>query len=93
MTHKLEKAYTKAAQDAILVQDACNLSGVVHDFSRILAEVLWPMAREQGQGTDWVNTHPISKLFADKIVDLAHVRDFDQYFTAYDECKKIAGME
>ena len=90
---KLERAYERAAEDAIQVQDACNLSGVVQSFAKIVSEVLWPMAREQKQGTDWVNQHPISKLFADKIVDLARVREFDEYSKAYEECKKICGME
>ncbi len=86
---KLQRAHEDAAETAVLCQDACNLSGVVHDFSRILSDVLWPMAREQEKGTDWVNQHPISKLFADKIVDLARVREFDEYSKAYEECKKI----
>ena len=86
---KLQRTYEDAAETAVLCQDACNLLGVVHDFSRILSDVLWPMAREQEKGTDWVNQHPISKLFADKLADLARVREFDEYSKAYEECKKI----
>jgi hypothetical protein len=82
-----------AARQALLVQDACNLSGVVHSFSEILTSVLWPEARQTGKGTDFVNQHPISKLFADKIADLARVRNIEDYSTAYQECKEIAGVK
>ena len=74
----------KAALD---VQDACNLSGVVNSFSAALKEI-WEEARAKGEGTDYVNTHPVSKLFADKIVDLARVRDFEAYSDAYGACTK-----
>jgi len=60
----------EAAKQAILVQDACNLSGVVHSFNQILSDCLWPEARLWKEGTDWVNTHPISILFANKIASL-----------------------
>lgn len=56
-------------QEAKEVQDACNLSGVVHSFSRGMDD-LWKIAREEGQGTIWVNTHEYSKLFASKIMSL-----------------------
>lgn len=56
-------------QEAIDVQDACNLSGVVHSFSRAMSR-LWDIAHEQGKGTDWVNTHRVARLYADKIKSL-----------------------
>ena len=57
-------------KEAIMVQDACNLSGVVHSFSRAMQE-LWRLARESGgKGTDWVNTHKVCRLYADKIKSL-----------------------
>lgn len=57
-------------EEAIAVQDACNLSGVVHSFSRAMTR-LWSIARDTGQGTDWVNTHRVARLYADKIKHLA----------------------
>jgi len=56
--------------EAIACQDACNLSGVVHSFSRAITE-LWTIARKQEKGTDFVNHHRISRLYADKIKSLA----------------------
>lgn len=68
----------KDYQDALTVQDACNLSGVVHAFAEILT-------RMEGD-TRTRNTHPISKLFADKIADLAQVRSTSDYSKAYAQC-------
>jgi len=65
------KLLKDAATKALAVQDACNLSGVVHSFSQVLTECLWPLARENGLGTLYVNTHPISQLFAYKISALS----------------------
>lgn len=56
--------------EALEVQTAVNLSGVVHSFARA-TEVLWSEARRLGEGTNWVNEHPISRLFVDKLVSLA----------------------
>ena len=71
----------KDYQDALLVQDACNLSGVVHSFADVITRIDY-------QNTEERNTHPICKLYADKIADLAKVRTFDEYSDAYQECVK-----
>jgi len=85
----------KDYENAITVQDACNLSGVVNSFNEVLARIweearsrIWEEARSVGKGTTDVNQHPISKLYADKIADLARVRDFDSFSAAYEECKR-----
>lgn len=67
-----DPAIRKAARDAIQVQDACNLSGVVHAWDRAMG-ALWEVAHRDGKGTDWVNRHPICKLFAFKAALLARV--------------------
>jgi hypothetical protein len=56
----------QAAQQALDVQDACNLSGVVHSFARILADC----DGLKDLGTDARNRHPVCMLFADKIAQL-----------------------
>jgi hypothetical protein len=66
-------------KEAIQVQDACNLSGVVNSFSRALSR-LWTIAREEGgKGTDWINTHRVSRLYADKIQSLAGEISLDDF--------------
>ena len=75
----------RAAQDALAVQDACNLSGVVHAFSLAMSTV-----RENTNGTDEANRHPIAVLFADKIMDLVGRPDTVGYGDAYESCKNLS---
>ena len=84
-----------AAKEAIQVQDACNLSGVLRTFDAIVMDVLWPEARRLGKGNEWVNEHPICYLFLDKLLSLngcqclcdLNILSFSQ---AYDIVVKLA---
>ncbi len=76
------------AKEALAVQDACNLSGVVHSFSRTmtrLRELLGPKA-----GTDEINHHPISVLWASKIESLTGSFGIESFTAAYDWAKLMA---
>ena len=55
-------------KEAYQVQDACNLSGVVHSFSRAMTDL-----REAcpNQGTEFYNTHPVTIMYASKIYSLS----------------------
>jgi hypothetical protein len=64
-------------QYALDSQTACNLSGIVHQFSRIMDKI-WNEANKNGHGTDWVNQHPISRLFAEQIFFLASKKDYSE---------------
>jgi uncharacterized Zn finger protein (UPF0148 family) len=75
----------QCAQLAIDAQSACNLSGVVKSFASV-TETLWEEARKNNHGTNWVNSHPISKLFAEQIT---HLTSQTSYMTAHDECDKL----
>ena len=57
-------------KQAIDIQDACNLSGVVHGYSRMMNKI-WEEATMNQKSTDWVNHHPIAVLFAEKCAHLA----------------------
>lgn len=80
----------QAAQTALDIQDGCNLSGILRAFTDIVFETLWPVAREQGNGTDpWVNQHPICTLFLDKLASLNRSQclcsdNMHSFNTAYD---------
>jgi len=76
-------------QIALDIQDACNLSGVVHAFSRIMGKICRESDRN-GQGTEWKNTHPISVLFASKIASLTNSEDFLKFGDAYNACRAEA---
>lgn len=60
------KTIQKLAQEALDVQDACNLTGVALGMHKVLCELMVHV-----RGTDDVNTHPISRLWADKVASLA----------------------
>lgn len=84
-----------AARTALEVQDACNLSGVLRAFNRVVTEVLWPEANQRGHGTEWVNSHPLCTLFLAKLTDLNRSACYctassDAFGTAYDAVRAIA---
>lgn len=86
----MKMTYREAARAAIVVQDAVNLSGVAHSFAEAMSAI-WEEAHTQGQGTEWVNTHPIVTLFLDKLADLNNARfECPQIGQAYDEVRSIA---
>lgn len=81
----------QAASDAIAVQDACNLSGVVHSFLDAIQAI-----REVNSDTLFVNTHPIVTLFLSKLASLNATdclceHSMAHYHSSYAECKKLAG--
>ncbi len=78
-----------AAREAILVQDACNLSGVVHSFSRVMS-LLSEISNRQRRGTDWKNHHPIAVLYASKIASLTGAEVSNVYSKAYDRCTALS---
>ena len=63
------------AKDALAVQDACNLSGVVHGFARLMQH-LCDYDNAHGKGTTWRNEHPLSILWADKIAHLTGTQGY-----------------
>lgn len=74
------------AQEALNIQDGCNLSGIVHGFSRAISTLrkICP-----DKGTDWYNQHPICVLWADKIAQLAGVQnisDTNTYSKSFKWC-------
>ncbi|MGW8177778.1 MAG: hypothetical protein ACWGQW_03175 [bacterium] len=75
-------------RDAMAVQDASNLSGVVHSMSRLLTVEIWPEVRANGGGTDQVNHHPVVKMFVAQLLWLSYNQtvDTDQYHEAYQTC-------
>lgn len=84
----------QAARDALSALDGCNLSGIIHSWSRMLTEVLWPEARRLGLGTDWVNRHPLNVLLADKVTQLSGGLATPLYSWALGEAHRLAdGLE
>ena len=77
----------QAAQAALDVQNASNLSGVVHAFSRALSLLV-------KENVPSVRTHPISVLFAVQVGYLAGTsylcEEKANYDAAYKECERLA---
>ena len=88
----------RMAENALLSQGACNLSGIVISFAEIMKEICEESNR-LGKGTNWKNTHPVCRLFAEQIHHLAFMTsdydkdDSDRYSAAYAACKTLAGQE
>lgn len=71
-------------KEAQLVQDACNLSGVVHSFSAAIRR-LREIFNDRAKHTDFrfsttdINQHQVCRLFADKIRSLAGEVQFSDF--------------
>jgi hypothetical protein len=90
-----QQSLQQAARTALEVQNAFNLSGVVHSLDNIVTNVIWPEARKFGKGTEYVNTHPIVSLFLHKLTSLNGCECFcseciGNYGRALAEVEKIA---
>jgi len=87
-TYKATPATVKAADTALAVQDACNLSGVAIAFVRHMKE----MQEEQSLGTDARNRHPVIMVFLDKLNHLALMQEGAwgaRLNTAYDAVNEL----
>jgi hypothetical protein len=82
----MPRTIKELAQEAINVQDACNLSGVVNGFARSIADL-----REHVKGSDALASHPISRLWADKIASLTGTQSIghDAVMRAYTDCHEL----
>lgn len=79
----MEKTMKELATEALDVQDASVLSGVVHGFSRAIKRLreLLPNV-----GTDEINRHPVAVMWGDKIKSLTG----DDFTSAYEWVLKEA---
>src|SRR6266436_2319043 len=91
-----DRSIQDAAKLALDVQNASNLSGVLHSLDEIVSDVIWPGARRQANGTAYVNSHPIVTLFLHKLTSLNGCECFcseciSNYSRATAQVEKIAG--
>lgn len=79
-------------RDALGVQNAANLSGLARSLYEATLKI-WGEAREEGQGTEYVNKHPVVKLMLHQMAYLAFGKEilpFDEYTALHDHCEKWA---
>lgn len=83
----MSKTLKQLAQEALDVQNACNLSGVAQSFARVMIDL-----GEHTKGTDERNTHPVAILWADKIAHLTGTQDLGNSAVtkAYSICHDLA---
>lgn len=92
MSNPTRRTIAQLAREALDIQDGCNLSGLVHGWSRAVAE-LRPLLAELGiMGTDQINWYPINRLWASKLHDLTlmGLSDLDEYGRAHLACTRLA---
>jgi len=78
------RTLAQLAQEALDVQDACNLSGVAQGFGRAMADL-----RHHVGGTD-ARTHAITVLWIDKLNDMTgRIDGFTAFSNAYAECSAL----
>jgi len=66
------------------VQMACNLSGLVHEFSRVMTR-LWEIQRdEKCGGTDWVNSNAVTRIWVNKLASLTGESTTDDWIVGGD---------
>ncbi|MGD0627401.1 MAG: hypothetical protein ABSB32_22205 [Thermodesulfobacteriota bacterium] len=87
MTGEQKEKLKREYEMALLSQGACNLSGLVHSLSAAM-ELIWEEAREQGQGTDYVNNHPIVRLYVEQMSFLCRADYSASYRTCLEKSKK-----
>lgn len=80
----------EAAQQALGIQDACNLSGVAFAFGRVM-QVICDNCPPNA-GTEWRNTHPVVTMFLLKMSELNGCGStlHESYERAENECKVLA---
>lgn len=84
------KTLKDLAKEAIEIQDASNLSGVVHSFSRTLTtlrDILSEKSDVPYFSTRSLNEHPIAILYASKIASLTGCENGAMFSEAYDWAK------
>ena len=86
MTDEKKEKLKRAYEMALLSQSACNLSGLVHSLAYAM-ELIWEEARNQGQGTDYVNTHPIVRLYVEQMGYLCRADYSASYRTCLERSK------
>ena len=91
------KTMKELAQEALDIQSASNLSGVVHAFSRDITDLRAHLEKEFGDkfSTNILNEHYISVLFSTQIAHLTRTsatgcEDIKLYNDAFDWCAKEA---
>jgi hypothetical protein len=86
MTEETIEKLKRAYEMALLSQGACNLSGLAHSLAEAM-ELIWEEAGKNGQGTDYVNTHPIVRLYLEQMNYLCRADYSESYIACIERSK------
>jgi hypothetical protein len=85
----MTRTLPELAREALLVQDACNLSGMARSFARAMADLATHIPH-----TGERNTHYITRVWVDKIAQLAGMQTSDSaILTEFRRCRELADSE
>ena len=89
----LKKTLKGLAQDALDVQNACNLCGIAQSFAQAMID----LGEYCPQGTQERNTHPITRVWLDKLNSLAGIQHLDsenqEISRAFDYCYLLVNTQ
>lgn len=83
-----QRSLKRLAQEAIDVQNACNFTGVVRSFAKVMLE-LGELCRQDRTA---LAVHPITRLWISKLHDMSGlgISDLDRFGEAWEACQKMA---
>lgn len=81
------RTLAQLAAEALAVQDACNLSGVVHGWSRAMRRLSQLLP---DLGTEGRNRHPVNVLWASKVTHLSGCDRTCRLLEAMTVCEELA---
>jgi hypothetical protein len=83
----MSKTLKELAQEALAIQDACNLCGLAQSFARAMRDL-----GDHTNGTDARNQHPVTRVWLDKMNQLAGIQEHNRDVTeAYGVVSDLAG--
>jgi hypothetical protein len=88
------RSLKQLANDAIEVQDACNINAVARGMIRAMDD-LRELHKGQMFGSYELNAHPVTRLWAHKLADLSNMADTgsELYGHAYMACLEWRNVE
>lgn len=79
-------------RNALQVQDACNLSGVVRSFAQDISRLRTLTDKQPGFSTDKLNHHPVCVMYSSKIASLTRSEVGSQFSRAYTWCQEMGSQ-
>ncbi len=83
MTEREKEQLRKEYETALLVKGVSNLSGLVHGLAQAMKFISLE-ANEQGRGREYVNNHPIVRVYLQQMKSLCTA----DYAASYKTCKE-----